>query len=1040
MAEFVQPRVFTVAPGIPFLPAVTRALCDGALVPDFRYGGDPLSLSSVSIFVPTRRAAREMRSAFLDHLGGETILLPRIRPLGEFDEDADFFEGGDASTIGIPPAIDAMERLLLLGALIRPWTKHLKIDIEHLYGGEITTPVSTADAFWLARDLAALMDQFSTGNVPVSALSGLDTAQKSEWWKVTLAFLEIMRSEWPSILAERGAIDPGDHRNRRLLAEAARLRRNPPTGPVIVAGSTGTIPATARLIATVSRLPKGAVVLPGFDTEMDGESRDLLASDEDIGSVIGHPQYGLVRLAAAIGVAPDAVEPLGGDESASLAARRRWVAESLRPSAVTDRWTETRASVPDSAFDDVALLVAPNEHLEAAAIAAALREAVADPDALAALVTPDRELARRVVAELARYGIAATDTGGTPLASTSQGRLLQLLLEVVFGACNPATVLALAKHPLVNMSADEDDHAEIVSLYEMAILRGGAGRIGPRALAALVHRRQAEKHRAEEDRQYVQPALRALDEAAFQRLIAFAERFEAALEPLSSLADRGSETPLATLVTATVQCLEALARDGNGLHDAIYDGETGAAFRGFLARLVASDVPLALSPADWPQGVSALSADVSVKPSPGGHPRIAILGTLEARLQTVDLIILGGLNEGVWPGQAVNDQFLTRDMKAGLGLEPPERRIGLAAHDFQMAMGQKRVILSRSERAGGAPAIASRWWQRMTTFAGKEPVDRMIGAGERFLAFARAMESIPPVAHATRPCPTPPLEARPDRLSVTEVETLIRDPYAIYAKKVLGLRPVEDLVRDPGAAERGSLFHAIFEHVVTEEIDPLAPDAAESMRALARRLFEAEDLPPDIRAVWWPRFEMAVGEIAHWEAERAAFVARRHAEIEASAPVVAGVRLTGRADRVDDRGDSTVDIVDFKTGSPPSAKMVQSLLSPQLPLEGALLQKGAFATVGPATPASMAYVHVGPKGKIVEKNVLKGDRVSGDADPVELSERAWKKLEEMLVWYGAETNGYRSLRLPQLLRGVPGDYDHLARVQEWRTADGGDDG
>jgi ATP-dependent helicase/nuclease subunit B len=1034
LAGYVQPRVYTVAPGIPFLPAVTRALCDGDLVPGFRYEGDPLQLSSVSIYVPTRRAARELRSAFLDYLGGRTILLPRIRPLGEFDEDAHFFDGDDAAAIDIPPAIDATERLLLLGTLVRSWTRHLKIDIGKLYGDEaIRTPVSTADAFWLARDLASLMDQFSTGQIPVSAIAGLDTAELPDWWKVTLAFLEIMRREWPDILAERDALDPGEHRNRRLMAEALRLKRNPPKGPVVVAGSTGTIPATADLIATIARLPSGAVVLPGFDLDMDGASRELMTADEDVASVIGHPQFGLIKLAGRVGVAPDAVEPLGGGEPEAMRMRCLWVAESLRPSAVTDRWTETRASITDAAFENVALLVAPNEHLEAAAIAAALREAIHRPDATAALVTADRELARRVAAELARYGIAATDTGGTPAGSTPQGRLLTLLLEVVFSPGDPAALLALAKHPLVRLSASAEDHAALVSLFEMAILRGGTGRIGPQALVELVRRREADAERTDIR---ISSWLKMLEETDFTRLVAFAERFEAALAPLADLAVRGDEAPLEALVAATVRTLEALARGENGFHDALYDGEAGALFRSFLSGLVAAEVPLFLRPAEWPQAVQALVADLSVKPVPGGHPRISIWGTLEARLQTVDLMILGGLNEGVWPAQTQNDQFLTRGMKAGLGLEPPERRIGLAAHDFQMAMGQKRVILSRSERAEGAPSIASRWWQRLTTFAGEDAVDAMLAEGNRYLDYARAVEAGIDAKPAPRPRPAPLLAARPKALSVTEVETLIRDPYAIYAKKVLRLRPVEELVRDPGAAERGSLFHAIFEHVVTEGVDPLAGDALDRTLDIARRLFDAENLPPDIRAIWWPRLEAAAAGIIDWEAARASGVKQRFAEIDADPLEVAttGVRLTGRADRMDLLPGGAVDIIDFKTGGQPSAKMVRALLAPQLPLEGALLARGAFPDIGTADPASMLYVKIEARGEVKPTDVLKEE-----VDPAELSDAAWDKLAGMLAWYGTETNGYLAQRMPQKLRGRLGDYDHLARAHEWRSGGDGDE-
>jgi ATP-dependent helicase/nuclease subunit B len=375
-------------------------------------------------------------------------------------------------------------------------------------------------------------------------------------------------------------------------------------------------------------------------------------------------------------------------------------------------------------------------------------------------------------------------------------------------------------------------------------------------------------------------------------------------------------------------------------------------------------------------------------------------------------------------------------MKAGLGLEPPERRIGLAAHDFQMAMGQKRVILSRSERAEGAPSIASRWWQRLTTFAGEEAVEAMLAEGNRYLDYARAVEAGIDAKPAPRPRPAPPLAARPKALSVTEVETLIRDPYAIYAKKVLRLRPVEELVRDPGAAERGSLFHAIFEHVVTEGVDPLAADALDRTLDIARRLFDAENLPPDIRAIWWPRLEAAAAGIIDWEAARASGVKQRFAEIDADPLEVAttGVRLTGRADRMDLLPGGAVDIIDFKTGGQPSAKMVRALLAPQLPLEGALLARGAFPDIGTADPASMLYVKIEARGEVKPTDVLKEE-----VDPAELSDAAWDKLAGMLAWYGTETNGYLAQRMPQKLRGRLGDYDHLARAHEWRSGGDGDE-
>src|SRR5690606_20009946 len=106
-----------------------------------------------------------------------------------------------------------------------------------------------------------------------------------------------------------------------------------------------------------------------------------------------------------------------------------------------------------------------------------------------------------------------------------------------------------------------------------------------------------------------------------------------------------------------------------------------------------------------------LSARV-VRPRFGLHPRLFIWGPLEARLQHADRMILGGLNEGTWPGEANIDPWVNRPMRAAMGLEPPERRIGLSAHDFAEGASAEEAVLSRALKVEGAPAVASRWWLR----------------------------------------------------------------------------------------------------------------------------------------------------------------------------------------------------------------------------------------------------------------------------------------------------------------------------------------
>jgi ATP-dependent helicase/nuclease subunit B len=382
---------------------------------------------------------------------------------------------------------------------------------------------------------------------------------------------------------------------------------------------------------------------------------------------------------------------------------------------------------------------------------------------------------------------------------------------------------------------------------------------------------------------------------------------------------------------------------------------------------------------------------------------------------------------------------MSRLMKTGIDLEPPERRIGLAAHDFQMAMGAKKVVLTRSARAGDAPAVPSRWLQRILTFIGKDPAAALRGRGDELLTWARTLDAGERKRFAPRPQPKPPLSVRPQHFSVTEIETLRRDPYAVYARRILGLLPLEPVIRDPGAAERGTLFHDILHLFSTEVADPRAPDALERLISAGRRCFADIALPADVEAVWWPRFEKLAANIIEWERGRAPAVARRHAEERAEKTAVGrtGVTLSGYADRVDLLAGGMADILDYKTGSSPSKAQAHTLLAPQLALEGALLRRGAFRGLGAREPSQLAFVRLKPNGEVFEESILDYNRQPRTAE--DLADEAWARLEKLLDHYADPTTGYLSRALPFREGESDGDYDHLARVLEWSAGGDSDD-
>jgi ATP-dependent helicase/nuclease subunit B len=1026
-----EPRIYSIAPGVPFLETLADAVLAGTLVPGGPLRGDPLALAAATIYVPTRRAARELRSILADRLGGAAI-LPTVRPLGEFDEDADLFEAG-ADSLDLAPPLGGMERLLVLAPLVQAWKARLPAEMRARFGGDVVVPASPADAIWLARDLAALIDEAEIEGADWARLAGLVPEELAGWWQVTLKFLEIATTYYPQALAAAGRSSPGAHLSASIDAETARLTRRPPDGPVIAAGSTGSVPATARLLAAVARLPRGAVVLPDLDSGMDEASWRELGAERPHPSVHGHPQFGLRQLLVTMRATREQVVEIG-ESLPDLAARRTMVAQALRPAETTGNWLEGREGIDGAlATAGVTLVEAANEREEAEAAALALRLAIGEPGRTAALVTTDRALARRVSAELARHGIRADDSGGRPLARTAPARLLHALVAAAAAPGDPVPILSLVKHPLLRCGLPRDIARHAAETVELVALRGGTGRPDVLTLAGDFDLRVARLEDDGHKPMWFKRLGRSRLDSARALLSALAE----AVAPLAALA-RGREARLAEIARASVEALEAVARGADGGLGGLYDGDAGEALATFLRELTGTRTELTFAAGDWPAMLDALIAGSVVKPRPGGDPRVAIWGALEARLQHVDTLVLAGMNEGGWPRRAEADRFMSRLMKAGLDLQPPERRIGQAAHDFVMAMGAPKVVLTRAARAGDAPAVASRWLQRLEAFAGKEHTEAMKARGARLVRHARALATLPEPPPVARPCPKPPLTARPRRFSVTQVETLRRDPYAIYARMVLGLEPLEPPLRDPGAVERGSLFHDVLHRFALSGVDPRAEDAVPELVRIGRDVFDEAALPADVEAVWWPRFLKMAAGIVDWERRgRAGLVRRRLAEAKADPAAIGatGVTLSGRADRIDLVNPGFADILDYKTGSYPSRTQAHRLLTPQLALEGALLARGAFSEAGKLEPDQLAYVRLRPDGEVVEESILRiGGRNASVRSAPDLSAEAWERLERLVAFFGDEANGYLSRVLP-FRAGIAGDYDHLARVAEWSAGD-----
>jgi ATP-dependent helicase/nuclease subunit B len=1035
------PRLFTIPSSAPFLRTLLTALRDGRVVPDFPDSGDPLSLSRATLYLPTRRACRLARDLFLEILDADAAILPRIAAIGDVDEDEFVFaqaahESFPDIVLNTPEALGALERKLLLAQLILKWASSPGIRSED---GAPLVANNPATALALAGDLARLIDDMTTRGVPWDALAdGLVPTELDPYWALTLRFLHHIRDHWPGIVQSQNRIEPAERRDLLIAAEAERLMLAQ-AGPVIAAGSTGSMPSTARLLETIARLPNGAVVLPGLDTDLDDDAWETIGGIRDgrggfaVPPAPGHPQFAMQALLKRLETARDAVVPLCAPAAHG---REILLSEALRPASATERWQArvSEAGVQahlDHALSGIAVIEAAHAEEEALAIAAALREAIDTDGRTAALVTPDRALARRVLAALERWQVAVDDSGGDPLAETAAGILARLAASAALGGCEPVALLALLKHPLCRLGKHEFAHAPALAVLERAVLRGPRPRPGtqglPHALRTLRAQR-ANLHPAD-------PRRRLTDEE-IDAAASFVERLAEALTPLETLTARTAT--LFDLAERHRRCVESLSRDHMGVATALA-GRDGEALGGFFDEVAGNPVAASLpvKPSDYPElFASAITERIVRRPGAPGA-RVRIYGPLEARLQDADRVILGGLVEGVWPPEPRTDPWLSRPMRQALGLDLPERRIGLSAHDFAQALGAREVILTQAAKLAGAPTVASRFLQRLSAIAG---ADRWAGArtrGERYLAWARVIDRPAGAPEpAPRPAPKPPLEARPTRLTITEIEHWLRDPYTIYAKHILRLAALEPIDAPPGARDRGSIIHQAIADYTREYADGLPADPLAELLTLGRHAFAPYDDYPEAKAFWWPRFERIAGWFVAWDAERRRNIAMLHAEVRGELAVTPGFTLSGVADRIERLHDGRYAILDYKTGRPPGEKEVATGLAPQLTLEAAMLRHGGFRDIAPGTSVGeLAYVRLSggePAGQEVPR-VFK-DPPDGKA------EEALARLRGVVESFARIETPYLSFARPQWVGRTYSDYDHLARVKEWSASGGSDEG
>ncbi len=960
-----RPAVFT----IPSNRSFSNSLVAGLIA---RYGREPLTLATGRILLPNNRAVRSVTDAFV-RASGSGLILPRLVAIGDPELDERIGGALDSADLDapVPPAVEPLQRLLALAQLVRA-------------EGE-----TAVEALRMASDLARTLNSLLVEEVDPHALAdaAADAPELASHWQVSLERLQAIIGAWPERLARLGRVDVAERRNLLLHRLADRWATKPPGGFTVAAGITTAAPAVAAVLARVAQMPDGMVVLPGLALEpvLPDPEWDALGPDENGRGDETHPQFHLKLLLERIGVARSEVRlwPRVG-LAASSPERARAAANAFTAAQFSDKWSSLAPR--ERRLTGVRVAVLPDSAAEAQAIALAIREAVETPERTVALVTPDRTLARRVSALLLRWGIEADDSAGKPLSEMAPGTLLLGVASALAEELAPVPLLALLKHPLIG--GDEEKRRkwlDDVRLLDLALR-------GPRPAPGFagLHRHFAEQ---EKDRKC-------------RGCLAAWERIRPTLEPLD---DGAGPMSLAAFVARLVRATEALSGDS------AWRGQDGRMTAEFLAELEALPEAqgLTVTPEDMVTVLNDFLAGQSVRPPYGGHPRVFIWGLLEARLQQADLVILGGLNEGVWPALPSPDPWLAPRIRANLGLPGIEYRIGLSAHDFASGLGAREVLITRAKRDGRSPTVASRFLLRLDAIAGGLPREHRL---ERITA---ALDDPGTPAPVERPEPCPPAEQRPDRISVTDVDRLKADPFAFYAKAILRLRLLDSVDADHTAAWKGSAIHEVFEDWLRH--DECEPD---KLRPRAEALLSDDTIHPMLRALWAPRLLEAIEWMADLERENRAS-GRKPLVAEAKGEAsLAGIVVHGRADRIDRLPGGGLAIVDYKSGSPPSRKAIDAGFALQLGLLGLIAREGGFEGLS-GDPEAFEYWSL-VRDRDSFGKCLRADK---NVSPDEFLAGARENFAEVVGKWLSGTEPFTAKLHPAYARY--GDYDQLMRLEEW---------
>ncbi|MFN7039072.1 MAG: double-strand break repair protein AddB [Alphaproteobacteria bacterium] len=940
--------------------------------------GDLFKISQYVILLPSRRACRNLRSAFLKKTSGKPMLLPSMYPLGEVDEEElniDNLAAGNHFEIN--SSISSLEQRILLTKLIKKYSPKKNL----------------AESISLAIELASFLADLQKEQIDLKNLHTVFPEDLAEHWQNIMSFLQIISIEWPKILEERKLLDPIIRRNKIIEYRAKSWAKNPPEYRIIAAGSTGSMPSTAQLLKVIANLPKGMVVLPALDNFIDDISWENI--DEF------HPQNTLKNLLNFFEIDRKQVKeltPTNYKENVNYS-RSLFMSEIMRPANTSNKWINIK-QLEIGTLKGVSWINCENMQQEASVISLILREVLETKDKTAALVTTDKELAKRVAILIRKWNIEIDYSEGEKLSHTPLGVYMRLIIEMAKSNFASVQLLAILKHPLTNLGFNRSEFRKFIAELEIVTLRGIRVQVGLNNIKETI---KIYNH------DYLITIIDRLEEYSSkfvslfkEKSISFDEIFEAHIELAEKMAFNEQST---------------------GLWNSI----SGEQLNEFFTELRVYGKSLGrINPFEYNQIFDNLMIGQTFRKPYGMHPRLAILTPIEARMHNFDMLVLGALNEGVWPKYPESGPWISRKMRKEIGLSMPEKKIGQSAHDFFSLSQASEVIFTRSLKVEGTLTVASRWLQRLETVlkgVGIKANSFNVKPWDKWIEMLNTPKEIVSI---TSPAPKPDICFRPTQFSVTQIEKLIRDPYSIYASQILKLKNFNDIDSEPKAADFGNFIHKALELFVSYKNTDNESEYEILMKCGIKALDDLFDKPL-IKNIWWPRFE----RISYWflQSSNPSNKHKIYSEVSGKCEFKidnASYILTTKADRIEIDEFNNFHIIDYKTGNLPDRSSILKGVSSQMILEALIGKKGGYLC--------QAKNHKYNIGELIYLR-LTGSETAGEIKKIEedieyLTEQANTGIEKLFKIFNNKDTAYLYCPNPSLTPKY-NEYEHLARVKEW---------